>query len=112
MVSPIVLGFNDGTRVVCQVYPDHDDHAASSSKTYDLLGRRTAKRAAGVTALAEAHLEGSRERERLMRRVRQADSSPPANVPAVRTTRRRPLSRGEGGRNDPADRKRNQESRL
>jgi hypothetical protein len=61
------------------------------------LVERIGKRAAVVTALAEAHLEGSRERERLMRRVRQADSSPPANVPTVRTTGRRPLSRGEGG---------------
>ena len=48
MVSPIVLSFNDGAQVVCQVYPDHDDgHAASSSKTYDLLEERIAKRAAG-----------------------------------------------------------------
>jgi hypothetical protein len=48
MVSPIVLGFNDGIQVYCQVYPDNGDgHAASSSKTYDLLGRAHCKRAAG-----------------------------------------------------------------
>jgi hypothetical protein len=112
MVSPIVLSLSEPMWFVRFIPTMMTVMQRRRVKHTTSLVERIAKRAAGVAALAEAHLEGSRERERLMRRVRQADSSPPANVPAVRTTGRRPLSRGEGGRNDPADRKRNQESRL
>jgi hypothetical protein len=75
-VLPIVLGFIDGTQEFLSGLSRQwrEGHAASLSKTYDLLEERIAKRAAGVRALAEAHLEGSREWERLMRRCTRHDS--------------------------------------